>query len=183
MQWASKVESREERVEGSAWTLCSGRQKWGGGRREHIRGARRKRRARRAQARHPRTSFFPMKKLFVSHSCPFVVLLFHTFVYFVYFVVHSLLNVRAAEATRGRAQARHPRTTFFSLLPSPYFTENKRVVPSSVSCRISRASRSLIESSSSWYWVFSGGVKDSSAKRSLPFRSAIPSLSAGRSSR
>ena len=137
----------------------------------------------RAQARHPRTTFFPMKKLFVSHSCPFVVLLFHTFVYFVYFVVHSLLNVRAAEATRGRAQARHPRTTFFSLLPSPYFTENKRVVPSSVSCRISRASRSLIESSSSWYWVFSGGVKDSSAKRSLPFRSAIPSLSAGRSSR
>ena len=85
--------------------------------------------------------------------------------------------------TAMRAQARQPRTTFFSLLPSPYFTENKRVVPSSVSCRISRASRSLIESSSSWYWVFSGGVKDSSAKRSLPFRSAIPSLSAGRSSR
>ena len=43
-----------------------------------------------------------------------------SFVYFVYFVVHSLLNVRAAEATRGRAQARQPRTTFFSLLPSPF---------------------------------------------------------------
>ena len=104
-----------------------------------------------------------MKKLFVSHSCPFVVLLFHLsciswfipsstyarrkrragapsthyflpyektirvpfvsirgsiippFVYFVYFVVHSLLNVRAAEATRGRAQARQPRTTFFPM--------------------------------------------------------------------
>ncbi len=162
LQWASKVGRREERTH-------SGRTE------ETTRG--------RAQARQPRTSFFPMKKLFVSLSCPFVVLLFHTFVYFVYFVVHSLLNVRAAEATRGRAQARQPRTTFFSLLPSPYFTENKRVVPSSVSCRISWASRSLIESSSSWYWVFSGGVKDSSAKRSLPFRSAIPSLSAGRSSR
>ena len=101
-----------------------------------------------ARARHPRTTFFPMKKLFVSHSCPFVVLLFHLsciswfipsstyarrkrragapsthyflpyektirvpFVSirgsiippFVYFVVHSLLNIRAAEATRGRA--------------------------------------------------------------------------------
>ena len=40
---------------------------------------------------------------------------------FVYFVVHSLLNVRAAEATRGRAHARHPRTTFYLLLPTLYF--------------------------------------------------------------
>ena len=129
----------------------------------------------------PATHFFlPYEK---KIRVPFVSIRGSIIPPFVYFVVHSLLNVRAAEATRGRAQARQPRTTFFSLLPSPYFTENKRVVPSSVSCRISRARRSLIESSSSWYWVFSGGVKDSSAKRSLPFRSAIPSLSAGRSSR
>ena len=156
LQWASKVGRREERTHSGRTeeTTC--------------------------EARQPRTSFFPMKKII---RVPFVSIRGSIIPPFVYFVVHSLLNVRAAEATRGRAQARQPRTTFFSLLPSPYFTENKRVVPSSVSCRISRASRSLIESSSSWYWVFSGGVKDSSAKRSLPFRSAIPSLSAGRSSR
>ena len=32
-----------------------------------------------------------------------------------------LLNGRAAEPPRGRAQARHPRTTFSFLLPTPYF--------------------------------------------------------------
>ena len=162
MQWASKVGRREERTHSGRTeeTACETRPSA------------------------PATHFFlPYEKII---RVPFVSIrgsIIPPFVYFVYFVVHSLLNVRAAEATRGRAQARHPRTTFFSLLPSTYFTENKRVVPSSVSCRISRASRSLIESSSSWYWVFSGGVKDSSAKRSLPFRSAIPSLSTGRSSR
>ena len=32
----------------------------------------------------------------------------------------TLLNGRVAELPRGRAHARHPRTTFFSLLPFPY---------------------------------------------------------------
>ena len=33
----------------------------------------------------------------------------------------SLLNGRVAEPPRGRAHARHPRTTLYLLLPSPYF--------------------------------------------------------------
>ena len=53
--------------------------------------------------------------------CPFVCIrgsnsLRH-FVPFVLFVVHPLLNGRVAELPRGRAQARHPRTTFSSLFP------------------------------------------------------------------
>ena len=39
LQWASKIGRREKKVEGSAWTLCSGLQKQGGGRRGE-RGAR-----------------------------------------------------------------------------------------------------------------------------------------------
>ena len=41
--------------------------------------------------------------------------------YFVFFVVHPLLIVRAEELPCGRARARQPRTTFYPLLSSPYF--------------------------------------------------------------
>ena len=177
LQWASKVERREEREEGSAWTLCSGRPLSTA---DAVRlGAERESYTGRAGA--PATHYFlPYEKII---RVPFVSIRGSIIPHFRVFRVFR--GSFPPQRTRGGsdARARQPRTTFFSLLPSPYFTENKRVVPSSVSCRISRASRSLIESSSSWYWVFSGGVKDSSAKRSLPFRSAIPSLSAGRSSR
>ena len=78
----------------------------------------------RAHPSAPYTHFFlPYEELFVSirvHSCPFVVLLFPPFVYFVCFVVHSLLNERTAQLPCGRAQARHPRTTFYLLLPTLY---------------------------------------------------------------
>ena len=56
---------------------------------------------------------------FRVHSCPFVVLSFSC--PFVPIRGSLLLNGRAAEPPRGRAQARHPRTTFSFLLPSPYF--------------------------------------------------------------
>ena len=59
-----------------------------------------------------------------ASSCPLVSIRgsysfrhFVPFVYFVLFVVHPLLNGRVAELPRGRAHARHPRTTFSSLFP------------------------------------------------------------------
>ena len=70
-----------------------------------------------------------------ASSCPLVSIRgsysfrhFVPFVYFVLFVVHPLLNGRVAELPRGRAHARHPRTTFSSLLPVPYPTEAHCIV-------------------------------------------------------
>ena len=70
----------------------------------------------------PATHYFlPYEKIF---RVPFVSIrgsIIPPFVYFVYFVVHSLLNVRTAEWPCGRAHARQPRTTFYLLLPTLYF--------------------------------------------------------------
>ena len=129
LQWAS-VKSREERGEGSAWTLCSGRPSKVGRREKRREGSawslcsglpskvgkrekgftHRGRTAEwpcgRAHARQPRTSFFPMKKLFVSHSCPFVVLLFHLsciscISWFIPSSTYARLNGRAGAPTRA----------------------------------------------------------------------------------
>ena len=73
----------------------------------------------RARPRAPATHFFlPYEK---NIRVPFVSIrgsIIPPFVYFVYFVVHSLLNVRTAEWPCGRAtRASHALpSTFFSLL-------------------------------------------------------------------
>ena len=72
-----------------------------------------------ARARHPRTTFFPMKKLFVSHSCPFVVL-YSTFRVFRVFR-GSFPPQRTHGGSDARARPRAPATHY--LLPSsPYLT-------------------------------------------------------------
>ena len=53
-------------------------------------------------------------------TCPIRGSIIPPFVYFVYFVVHPLLNVRTAELPCGRARARQPRTAFSLLLPILY---------------------------------------------------------------
>ncbi len=66
--------------------------------------------------------FFSLLPTSVSISGSIII----PFVYFVFFVVFPppsllLLRGRVAEPPRGRAQARHPRTTFSVLLPTPLF--------------------------------------------------------------
>ena len=55
LQWASKIGMREKKVEGSAWTLCSGLPKKGGGRRGEraVRGWRARARPRSGSATRP----------------------------------------------------------------------------------------------------------------------------------
>ena len=74
------------------------------------------------------THYLLLSSPFSLLSCPLVSIsgsIIIPFVYFVFFVVFPpsllLLRGRVAEPPRGRAQARHPRTTFSFLLPSPYF--------------------------------------------------------------
>ena len=73
------------------------------------------------------THYLLLSSPFSLLSCPLVSIsgsIIIPFVYFVFFVVPPsllLLRGRVAEPPRGRAQARHPRTTLYLLLPSPYF--------------------------------------------------------------
>ena len=74
------------------------------------------------------THYLLLSSPFSLLSCPLVSIsgsIIIPFVYFVFFVVFPpsllLLRGRVAEPPRGRAQARHPRTTFSFLLPTPYF--------------------------------------------------------------
>ena len=73
--------------------------------------------------------------LFVVLNGPFVSLRVHSWFYYSPFRAFrafrgsTLLNGRVAELPRGRAHARHPRTTFFSLLPFPYLSEAHCKVP------------------------------------------------------
>ena len=70
-----------------------------------------------ARARHPRTTFFPMKKLFVSHSCPFVVLLFHLSC-ISWFIPSSTYARRKRRAGAPKRAIHALLSTFFSLLPT-----------------------------------------------------------------
>ena len=77
-------------------------------------------------AKCPRTtfSFLLPTPYFRVHSCPLVVLLLSLSCISCFSWSPPsllLLRGRVAEPPRGRAQARHPRTTFSFLLPSPYF--------------------------------------------------------------
>ena len=66
--------------------------------------------AARARPSAPSTHYLLLSSPYSLLSCPFVPIR-----------GSLLLNGRAAEPPRGRAQARHPRTTFSFLLPTPYF--------------------------------------------------------------
>ena len=104
------------------------------------------------------------------YSCPFVPIRgSEFFVSFVSFVVQSiralscpfvpirgslLLNGRAAEPPRGRAQARHPRTTFSFLLPTPYFRVHSCPFVVLSFFRVFRVFRGLIHSCLSWFNPF-----------------------------
>ena len=74
------------------------------------------------------THYLLLSSPFSLLSCPLVSIsgsIIIPFVYFVFFVVFPpsllLLRGRVAEPPRGRVQARHPRTTFSFLLPTPLF--------------------------------------------------------------
>ena len=80
-----------------------------------------------ARARHPRTTFFPMKKLFVSHSCPFVVLLFHLsciscISWFIPSSTYARLNGREGAPTR----ASHALPSTLFSLPYPILKQSPR---------------------------------------------------------
>ena len=124
--YLTKVERREEGEEGSARTLCSGLP---------LQVARQKRRARRAHARQPRTTFsslfpLPLKKAvcfrYGSHSRSAVrgapTRANHALISLPSSLKKSSgLPLRVARQKRRarRAHARQPRTTFSSLFPLP----------------------------------------------------------------
>ena len=80
--------------------------------------------AARARPRAPSKHYLLLSSPFSLLSCPLVVLLLSLscISYFSWFHPSLLLlNERVAEPPRGRAHARHPSTTLYLLLPSPYF--------------------------------------------------------------
>ena len=79
----------------------------------------------RAQARQPRTTFYlllptPYEELFVSHSCPFVVLLFHlSCISCISWFIPSLTYARRKRRAGAPKRASHALlSSLFSLLPT-----------------------------------------------------------------